>query len=262
MSDLHPLPEQFGVEILRTEVGSTLHGTGLAGSDDLDQMGIYVEHPGSTIGFGHRPHYVWRSAQDGERSQSHDTDLVVYSLRKWCGLALSGNPSVLLVLFAPAGKVVLNTPLGHALRFNAEWFASRRAGKAFLGYMEQQRQRMVGQRGRAGRVRIMPDGGVDWKYAMHMLRLGYQGEEYLRTGGLTLPIPGDVGDHFRAVRRGDIPFENVIVEAEEREAVVKALLDGESPLPPEPNTDAAEKWCIQAHLGVWASSPLKEGDAT
>lgn len=100
----------------------------------------------------------------------------------------------------------------------------------------------------------MPDGGVDWKYAMHMLRLGYQGIEYLCTGKLTVPVPGELGDHLRAVRQGHIPFETVIKEAESLEERVKALLDGDSPLPPEPSTAKVEEWIIKAHLSSWTPS--------
>lgn len=248
------LPPQYGKEILRVEVGSTLHGTGLGVAlEDHDEMGVFVEWPRSTIGLGCAEHYVKRTAEEGQRSGPGDTDLVVYSLRKWAHLALNGNPSVILLLFAPADKMMITSELGLDLRAHADWFASKRAGNAFLGYMEQQRQRMVGQRGRAGRVRVMPDGGVDWKYAMHMLRLGHQGVEYLTTQRLSLPVPGELGDHLREVRRGEVSFDAVITEAEELERQVKALLAGRSPLPDDPQRDRVEKWIIAAHLAVWKS---------
>ena len=250
---LYPLPEHLGIEILRSEVGSTLHGTGLAGAEDHDEMGVFIEYPQTTIGLGSVEHYIWRTAGEGERSTPADTDLVVYSLRKWARLALTGNPTVLLILFAPEEKLVITTPVGHELRSHGAWFASKRAALSFLGYMEQQRQRIVGERGRAGRVRVMPDGVVDWKYAMHMLRLGYQGVEFLRTGAITLPVPGDIGDHLRDVRQGFVPFEDVIAEAEQLEQQLQALLSGESPLPDEANRQAVEDFVIAAHLEAWRS---------
>lgn len=248
---MHELPPRLGIEILRVEVGSTLHGTGLPGHEDHDEMGIFVESMYSTIGLRTVEHYVWRSAPEGVRSQPHDTDLACYTLRKWAKLALNGNPSVLLPLFAPEDKVIVRTTLGDRLRENAHWFASKRAGKAFLGYMERQRQRMLGQRGKAGRVRVMPDGGVDWKYAMHMLRLGHQGVEFLTTGRLTVPVPGAVGDYLRAVRRGYVPFDDVIESGEQFEDKVKLLLDGQSPLPDEPAHDEVERFVVGAHLDAW-----------
>lgn len=303
MSELIPIPDDYGTEILRTEVGSTLHGTGLGVAlEDHDEMAIYVENPESTIGLRNVPefkdpdgfnanHYVVRTAAAGERSQPGDTDLVTYSLRKWAKLALKGNPSVLLVLFAPEGKIVVQSQWGDELRSRAEWFASLQAGEAFLGYMQKQRERMVGQRGRAGRVRLIDEncqmcqggevpyvvGGnydgppriipcphcngtgkaVDWKYAMHMLRLGYQGVEYLTDGKITLPVPGAIGDHLRNVRTGGIAFGMVIEEAESLEEMLKDLLAGKSPLPPEPAFDKVQEWVVDAHMRVWVEGGLR-----
>ena len=238
------LPPSYGTEILRTEVGSTLHGTGLGvASEDHDEMGVYVEHPASTIGLGHKDHFITRTAEGDSKSQPGDTDLAMYSLKKWARLAMNGNPSVLLLLFAPEDKIVKSSELGAELRGNATWFASKRGGAAFLGYMESQRQRMVGQRGRAGRVRVtddcsgcdgtgylyMPEDGircevclgsgkhVDWKYAMHMCRLGYQGLEYLSTGRITLPVPEPEGAWLREVRQGNVEFAEVVRVAESLE---------------------------------------------
>lgn len=250
---MRPLPEQYGTEILRAEVGSTLHGTGLGvAHEDHDEMGIFVEHPRTTIGLGRLDHYQWRTKAEGEKSQPGDTDLICYTLRKWARLALSGNPSVLLPLYAPDDKLVYATADGHELRAHADWFASRRAGRAFLGYMEQQRQRLTGERSGSGRIRKNLEAGiVDWKYAMHMLRLGYQGVEYLETGRLTLPMPDFPGVFLREVRTGQHDIGEVIQIAGSLESILKSLLDGESPLPPEPETEKVERWVMATHLRLW-----------
>lgn len=250
------LPPSVGREILRCEVGSTLHGTGLDGGEDLDLMGVFLERPTTTIGLGHVEQWIRRTAKDGERSTPGDTDLVMYAARKWAKLALNGNPTVLLLLFAPEDKVVSCEEDGQWLRDHADLFASRRAGKAFLGYMVQQRQRMTGERGRAGRIRqIENDEGerqIDWKYAMHMLRLGHQGVEYLTDGRLTLPVPAPLREHLRSVRKGEKTLDQVVVEAWQLEAQVEQLLyDGGSPLPAAPETEKVERWLIDAHLRSW-----------
>jgi predicted nucleotidyltransferase len=245
-----PLPAHYGREILRCTVGSTLNGTSIAGVCDHDEMGIYVEHATACLGLHPQDHYTTRTARDGERSGPDDTDLTCYSLRKWARLALSGNPTVLALLFAPDAYVLTVDPIGTDLRGHADWFASRRAGSAFLGYMQQQRQRMTGERGAAGRIRRTADG-VDWKYAMHMLRLGHQGIEFLTAGRLTLPAPADLANHLRAVRRGERTLESVLTEAEALEAEVKTLLDGASPLMPEPAAEEVEQWMVEAHLTAW-----------
>lgn len=246
------LPKNYGHEILRCEVGSTLHGTGLEGAEDLDLMGIYLEWPDSTVGLASKPHYSYRTAGEGKRSTADDTDVICYSAKKWVNLALKGNPSVLVMLYAPVDKVKVVDHFGEELRKNAQWFSSRKAGKAFLGYMTQQRQRMTGERGRAGRVRKTHDGEFDTKYSMHMLRLGFQGVEFLETGKLTLPVPGDIGDWLRDVRKGNVSLPAIIAAAEDLEAQVKDLLNGKSPLPEEADHDAAEKWLIDSHFCMWS----------
>lgn len=250
---MRELPQHYGTEILRAEVGSTLHGTGLGvAHEDHDEMGVFVEHMNTTIGLGRLDHYQWRTKAEGEKSGPGDTDLVCYTLRRWCSLALKGNPSVLLPLYAPEDKLVVVTDLGRDLRTHRDWFASKRAGRAFLGYMEQQRQRLTGERSGSGRIRKnLEEGVVDWKYAMHMLRLGYQGVEYLSTGAIRLPVPGALGDYLRAVRQGLHPLDEVLRKAEQLEVAVKELLATVSPLPEEPETDKVEAWVIQAHLWTW-----------
>jgi hypothetical protein len=69
-------------------------------------------------------------------------------------------------------------------------FASRHAGKRFLGYLEAQRQRLVvacGQRDK-NRIELVEKFGYDMKYAVQMLRLGHQGVMFLETVRLTLPM--------------------------------------------------------------------------
>lgn len=275
-----PLPETYGTEILRSEVGSRLFGTSLdLAQADHDEMGIFIEHPESTIGLKKREHWD-RKVEAGEAAQrtlSDDTDLIMYSLRKWGAMALGGNPTVILPLFAPSEHLIYSTQFGLDLRANREWIVSKKAGKAFLGYMEQQRQRLTGERGRAGRVRDRgpctnckgnrevqshgdnvrcPEcGGLgalpDWKYAMHLLRLGLQGKEFLESGTITLPVPEPYRRQLLEVRAGAVPILDVLGEAALLETQVKGLLDGKSMLPSEPNADAFEEWMIDAHLAMW-----------
>jgi hypothetical protein len=52
-------------------------------------------------------HTAWdRPGGVANRSGAGDLDVIVYSARKWARLALDGNPTVLLVLFVPAGVAV------------------------------------------------------------------------------------------------------------------------------------------------------------
>jgi len=105
--------------ILRTTVGSVVHGLSNPGTDDRDEMGICVEPPEYLLGLRRFEHYVFRTQPEGAPSGPGDLDLTVYGLRKWCHLALKGSPTVLLPLFVPGEQVVERTDLGAAPRGRA-----------------------------------------------------------------------------------------------------------------------------------------------
>lgn len=246
--------------ILRGLVGSTVHGLVLSGKDDRDEMGVCVEPRRYVVGFGKFEHWVYRTAAEregnpGARSQAGDLDLTIYSLRKWARLALQGNPTVLLLLYLPVDALVIRTGAGEELQNLAPAFASRHAGKRFLGYLEAQRQRLVGERGQrdVNRVELVEKFGYDTKYAMHMLRLGYQGVEYLETGRLTLPIQEPVRSHLMSVRQGMSNLADVLAECTRLELRLKKLLET-SHLPPEPDWGTVESFVMDIYATAWARS--------
>src|SRR5690606_26019385 len=115
---------------------------------------------------------------EGVRSQPGDLDLTLYSLRKFCRLAAKGNPSVLILLWLPS--YIKRTELGDRLIGMRERFISQEAGKRFLGYLASQKAALKGERARnVIRPELVERYGYDTKFAMHALRLAYQGIEYL-----------------------------------------------------------------------------------
>jgi uncharacterized protein len=186
--------------ILRATVGSTVHGLHHGGQDDRDELAVFVEPPEYRLGLkliraqGRKlhplEHWVDRTQPEGVRSGPGDLDLVAYNLRKYVRLALKGHPTVLLVLFVPAELTLVETELGRELRELSPAILSKRAGRGYLGNVHGQREQLVGTRGgkRVNRPELIEAHGFDTKYAMHALRLGYQGLELLETGRLTLPL--------------------------------------------------------------------------
>lgn len=237
--------------ILLCQVGSTVHGLNLPGSSDNDELGVCLEPPQFVIGLRKFEQDVLRSKPDGVRSEDGDTDRTVYSARKFCNLALKGNPTILTLLFAPPQYV---TTQGRELQELAPAFASRRAGRAFLGYATQQRERLVGERGQKNvkRPELVEAHGFDTKYAMHMLRLGYQGVEYLETGRLTLPMPEEERAFIFGVRSGEVELEEVLTRAGELEEKLETLLTT-SPLSEEPDYDTVNRWLIDTYSSHWGS---------
>src|SRR6266571_5989992 len=154
-----------GGMILRVQVGSGVHGTSVTGQDDRDEMGICLEPPEYVTGLARVPagtnaedatvefeqyerHTVWDEPGGlANRSGAGDLDVIIYSARKWCRLALAGNPTVLLPLFVPDGEVMFRNEPGAELVANAHRFVSRLAADRFLGYLQSQRAAMTGEIG-------------------------------------------------------------------------------------------------------------------
>ena len=86
---------------MRGTVGSTVHGLHLPEQDDRDEMAVSIPPPERVLGLEGWEHHVERTQPEGVRSGPGDLDLVVYGLRKYCRLALQGNPTVLLLLYTP-----------------------------------------------------------------------------------------------------------------------------------------------------------------
>lgn len=234
--------------ILRCEVGSTVHGLGVAGTDDRDELGVCVEPPEYVIGLRHFEQFVYRSKPMGVRSEPGDLDLTIYGLRKFASLALKGNPSILLLFNVPDEKCSVLDPLGVGLRGLAWAFASKKAGAAFLGYMQQQRQRLMGER--VKRPELVERYGFDTKYAGHMVRLGYQGIDYMQTGAFPIPMPDVQREQILAIRTGQVSEQETLTLAGQLEAELKDAIDS-SLLPDAPDYEAVNSFLIDAYQRGW-----------
>lgn len=242
-------------EILRTVVGSGVHGIAIEGTDDHDEMGVFVETAERALGLGKVDgHYVARTVPEGHRSNHGDTDLTLYGLRKYLGLVATGNPTALLPLFAPTRDVLVCTPLGEELRHFGPSLLSQQAGRRFLGYLHAQRKRLLGEDHRhvPARPELVARYGYDVKYASHALRLGMQGVEVARDGRLTLPLPEADRQLVLAVKRGEYPLQTALDLIDSRAELLQAVLEsGRSPLPAHPDLNAANRWLADAHMRYW-----------
>ncbi len=253
--------------VFRAQVGSGVHGTAVAGSDDRDEMGICLEPPEYVTGLSRVPRgtgattatvrfeqYERHTAWDlpgglSRRSGAGDLDVVIYTARKWCRLALDGNPTVLLLLFVPESETVYCSAAGEELRTNASAFLSRRVADRFLGYLESQRRGMLGL-ARTNRPELVAHYGYDTKYAMHAVRLGLQGIELLSTGTLSLPVREPDLSVLRAVRAGQYSRDDVVDMVADVTERLRAAAES-SDLPAEPNLTWVNDWLHRHHLAYW-----------
>jgi len=239
------LPTPPATEILRCEVGSTLHGIGI-GSDDLDLMSVAIEPRQSVTGLGKWEHWTWRSAADGQRSGPGDVDWTVYGLRKYLRLAVKGNPSVIAMLYAPIGKAEYLHWAGAELRTMRDYIVSQACTPRYLGYLHGQRERALDGRGSGRGARE----GRSEKWASHMVRLGYEALEIVTTGALTLPMPEARAEVCRAVKRGEVPFDDALDLAAELEAKLRAV--DEPALRPEPDLEVVQAWMHAVYTRAYA----------
>ena len=195
-----------------------------------------------------------RTQPDGVRSGPGDIDRTLHSLRRFTRLAASGNPSILMTLWAP---VEHSTPEGESLRALGQAFIGRHVIPRYRGYMQSQALRLLGVRGGGhgvrgggGREELIAAHGFDTKYAMHCARLGFQCQELLTTGRLELPIQGEPADWLRAVRYGDVSFADWWQRSLELDALLESLMTDES-LPPGPDRARIDAWMVATHRAVW-----------
>jgi hypothetical protein len=251
--DIPPLPE---ATILLVEVGSTAHGTGIPGGEDLDQLGVVVESARQVLGLDDRGFrtVMQRTQPEGSRSGPGDIDRTLHSLRRFIRLAGSGNPSILMAFWAP---VFHTTPLGDELQALAPAFIGRHVVPRYRGYMQSQGLRLLGlrggghgQRGGGQRTELIAEHGYDTKYAMHAARLGFQCVEMLTTGRLALPVTGEPAEWLLAVRHGQVPVEDWWDRCLALDAELDRLA-GDERYPEGPDRDRIEMWSADAHRRHW-----------
>lgn len=242
--------------ILRVTAGSEVLGTAVEGTDDHDEMGIYVEPLTDVLRW--RPPqnaYTFRTQPEGHRSGPGDTDYVAYPLRRYVELAMKGNPTMLVPLFAPRDLVLHTTPHGNLLREGRHRFLSVQTAQRFLGYMHAQRERMMG-RGKQNRVPNRPElvekYGWDTKYGAHSLRLALQAREVVGTGTLTLPLPDECRREVIGVRVGEYTKDEVLARVAFLEDECRDRLDsGDHALPPEPDRAWIAEIVTRIHRAAW-----------
>lgn len=235
----------------------------MAGTDDRDEMAICIEPPEKVVGLHHFETMVYRTQPDGVRSGPGDLDLVVHTLRKFTRLAAKGNPSILLPLYVPSSAFIGKPHyFGHALRDARSLFLSKQIGKAFLGYLIAQKERLTGERGqkRVKRQELVDQYGFDTKYAGHVVRLAHQGIELMTTGHLSLPMRKDESAEVLAIRTGKLTFQQTMTRAGELERELRDSLDTDL-LPDQPNEEGIDRFVVNAYLSMWGRGTDQPGAA-
>lgn len=249
--------------ILRVVTGSELYGTKVGdGLSDRDEIGICIEDKEYVYGLQKFDQYVYRDAavRAGEtgqpkytaKSQPGDLDLTIYSLKRFLGLVVNGNPTLALIMYTPVSAQLLRSRYGDELLSLAPKLACVSTGKRFLHYMYDQKERLLGRRGQKdiNRPELVALHGYDTKYAGHVVRLGFQGREYLKTGHITLPMPETERQFVLDVRNGKFTLKDLEYVISDLDGQLEKLLTT-SLLRKRPDVQAIDRFLVDVYQRYW-----------
>jgi len=229
--------------------GSELHGAKVGATDDLDIYGIYIEPPDIALGLTPRDHFVWSTAGDERRNGPEDVDITLYSLRRWAELAAKGNATALHFVFAEATAV--SSPVWEYVQQNRSIFISKQSATQFLGFADNQKQRITGEKGHGAkglRSEYVGRFGYDTKAAMHCLRLYLECIELMEAGTITLPRPER--QYLIDVRSGHWPLSRFLEEATALHTK-SVQAEQNSSLPDAVDKQAINRIVTEAHMRQW-----------
>lgn len=239
--------------IARALVGSQAYGTNVGRSMDRDEIAVFVETPEQVCGMNRMDSVVHRDAGEGNRSQPGDLDLTYYSLRKFVSLAYNGNPQILEFLWLPG--YLKMTPHGRRLIAMRSAFYSKEAGKRYQGYLKGQLDKMLGNKAHnVKRTDLVEKHGYDTKFAMHALRIGLMGVEYMTTGFITLPIDDPSQSELKMVRNGLMKESDVLDRIHQVDEQLRAAVD--SCRVETPDTAIIDMFLATEHTSYWKEKGL------
>lgn len=229
--------------------GSQLHGAKVDGTDDTDWYGVFIEPPETMIGLDRDEHFVFTTGGKEGGNGPSDVDVCLYSLRKWAGMAVKGNPSALHFVFAAEE---FSTAAWQTIRQNRNLFASKQHLTPFIKFADDQMDRLLGRKGQKNihRAALEETHGYDTKYAMHVIRLYLEAKEYMESGKITLPNPRV--ELLVAIRQGKYKLSEIEGMGKDLQAETFAAQQ-KSPLPDAVNHEAVTQLITGVYLDFWNS---------
>jgi hypothetical protein len=219
--------------LLSGVVGSTAYG--LAGPDsDIDRLGVFAAPTAAFHGL----------TFPDESIVSSKPDATFHEARKYCTLALGGNPTVSELMWLDTHETI--TPLGEELiGIRTAFLSAKRTRDAYLGYSTQQFRKLEAR----GDGSFSADTRKRTaKHARHLMRLCAQGLELYTTGTLRIRLanPQRYLDFGERVAGGDIEHARSVMAGYEA-----AFDDKSSVLPDEPNRAAVEDWLLRVRANFY-----------
>ncbi|MCO5994104.1 nucleotidyltransferase domain-containing protein [Actinoallomurus rhizosphaericola] len=225
--------------LLAGVVGSTAYGLATAGSD-IDRLGVFAAPTDTLLGL--------RTPRESIVTTAPDRTL--HEARKWCALALGGNPTVMELVWLPDDLYETRTTFGDELiGIRAAFLSAKRVRHAYLGYADRQFRKLE-NRGE-GAV-AAGDRRRTAKHARHLARLVHQGRELYATGRLRVRL--DDPDWYH--RFGDRVAAGDLAAA--RRLLTEAEADFDrirTPLPDRPDEAPVEAWLRAVRAAHYTPRP-------
>jgi len=260
-------PPGFLADNVHYEVmmGSVAYGVS-SDTSDVDVYGfctppkdvVFPHLTGEIQGFGrqkkrfdqYQQHHVPVHGKRGPEDTVYD--LTIYNIVKYFSLCMENNPNMLDSLFVPQTCVLYINQIGNMVREKRHQFLHKGCWHKLKGYAYSQLHKMAGKKPVPGsnRAALREQYGFDVKFAYHVVRLLSQAEQILATGDLDLREKGR-REHMKAVRRGEVPEEDIRKWASEKEKSLEKLYET-SKLPYSPDESVIKQLlldCLEHHYG-------------
>lgn len=211
----------------RCVVGSQAYGLATEESD-FDRRGFYL--PPASL--------HWSLAGVPEQLEREETQEVYWELEKFLKLALQSNPNVLETLSSPL--VEFASPLAEEVRDMQSAFLSKIAFERYEGYAKSQFSRL--------QTTFEERAQVNWKHAMHLIRLLIAGAFLLREGTVLVDV-SPWRDDLLSIRRGEWDWARLIEWRTSLEGELQLAYAGTS-LPAEPDRKVVGDFLLRARRSV------------
>jgi len=221
MIDLYPYVQY------RCVVGSRAYGLDTDASD-TDVRGFYL--PPASI--------HWSLTKLPEQLENEERQECFWEFEKFLNLCLASNPNALECLNTPL--VQFASPMALELLELRSSFLSKLAYERYMGYADAQFRRLAATQG--------TEKGVNWKHAMHMIRLLIAGETLLQDGRVLVDVSA-YRDRLLAVKRGELAWPQVEEWKRELSAGLEAAFLATS-LPDEPDRARVNEFLVHARRSM------------
>jgi len=246
-------------------VGSNAYGTA-TDTSDFDIFGIAIPKKESVFphlagviqGFGTQIEQFNQWPLKSEKSKCFDPDALggkgreydftIHNIVKYFQLCMENNANCLDTLFVPYECILHSTQVGNMIRENRKLFLSKECLVKFKGYAFGQMHKMRTKEPTGKRKKTRDAFGYDTKFAMHLVRLLGECEQILTIGEIDLRRNNE---HHKAIRRGEVPQEEVIAWAQAKERQLEELAV-KSDLPQKADEKAIKQLllnCLEHHYG-------------